>query len=370
MKRRIKAWLALTALVVAVACGAKHDVHVELSAGASGARTGGAASGGSRAQAGVSLGASDAVPEGGGAIGAGAPSVAAGAPSLGGAFEAGGAGGVPQAGGGPDAGPGDAGAPPHDCTRGTVFSTHMPADCHATVCDGLGGTFEVIELENRPLAKGDCWVGYCDAQGNPRQAPSAAGSICQSAGGKLCDGAGACVACLTQSDCATGECIDHACVPNACSNGKRDGTETDLDCGGFCEQCGVGQSCKIDQDCGSDSCEQVKQVCLPATCIDQKLTSGETDVDCGGPDCSPCYLGKHCEQNSDCVTNQCNAQKLCEGEPCIDKRLDGYESDVDCGGFYCHWCKAGQRCNANYDCAPGHYCDDKQQPAVCVPYPP
>jgi hypothetical protein len=68
------------------------------------------------------------------------------------------------------------------------------------------------------------------------------------------------------------------------------------------------------------------------------------------------------------VTNQCNAQKLCEGEPCIDKRLDGYESDVDCGGFYCHWCKAGQRCNANYDCAPGSYCDGKQEPAVCVPY--
>lgn len=367
MKRRATAaWCVIAAFVI-LACSAKRDVDVvQVPASAGGTELGGTASGGqatagAQALAGTVSAAGTAV-----GVGSEAPGGSGGEPFAGAAAEGGAAAGGGTAGA---ATGGEAGAPELECPRGTLLAPHVPGDCKASACDGFGGTVDVVDLENRPAAKGTCWVGYCDAQGKPQQTPSAAGSACQGAGGKLCDGAGACVACLTQSDCAAGACIDHACVSNACSNGKRDGAETDVDCGGFCEPCEVGQSCKIDQDCASDSCEQVKQVCLPASCIDQQLTSGETDVDCGGPDCSPCYVGKHCEQNSDCVTNQCNLQKqACEGEPCIDKRLDGLESDVDCGGFYCHWCKAGQHCNAGFDCAPGHYCDTKQQPAVCAPF--
>lgn len=34
-----------------------------------------------------------------------------------------------------------------------------------------------------------------------------------------------------------------------CSNGKHDGNETDVDCGGYCRPCQFGQQCKTDEDC-------------------------------------------------------------------------------------------------------------------------
>lgn len=40
-----------------------------------------------------------------------------------------------------------------------------------------------------------------------------------------------------------------------CSSGTRDGTETDVDCGGPCEVCVAGDSCKVNQDCATGLCQ-------------------------------------------------------------------------------------------------------------------
>src|SRR6185295_966278 len=55
--------------------------------------------------------------------------------------------------------------------------------------------------------------------------------------------------------------------------------------------------------------------CLPdaATCADQSKNGNETDVDCGGS-CSPCTMGQGCAANSDCTTGSC-VNALCVSPP-------------------------------------------------------
>jgi hypothetical protein len=44
-----------------------------------------------------------------------------------------------------------------------------------------------------------------------------------------------------------------------------------------------------------------------ASCTDGIKDGTETDVDCGGGVCAPCASGKACLTNSDCMTMFCNA---------------------------------------------------------------
>ena len=48
-------------------------------------------------------------------------------------------------------------------------------------------------------------------------------------------------------------CADHRAAP-ICSNGLRNGGETDLDCGGGCALCVLGRQCQVDSDCLSCNC--------------------------------------------------------------------------------------------------------------------
>jgi hypothetical protein len=41
------------------------------------------------------------------------------------------------------------------------------------------------------------------------------------------------------------------------------------------------------------------------SCTDGKLDGDETDVDCGGPSCSPCKVDQACTQAGDCATQSC-----------------------------------------------------------------
>ena len=69
---------------------------------------------------------------------------------------------------------------------------------------------------------------------------------------------------------------------DGCQNGRKDGTETDVDCGGSCLlKCEVGKSCLINSDCVANACRS--NVCEAA---DAGVDGGsETGVD-SGPDAS------------------------------------------------------------------------------------
>ena len=241
---------------------------------------------------------------------------------------------------------------------GTPVPSVAAAACHASVCDGQGQVTERLDPRNVPQ-ENPCWSGACDAQGKASSEAAAAGTPCTVDGGQLCDGAGQCVACLSADDCASGlSCVGQACVGSQCTDGARDGNETDVDCGGSCPRCAVGRACAIDQDCSSDACEPVSKLCLMPGCIDQQLDGDETDVDCGGS-CSPCLPSLKCQVDSDCSTRKCDQALLrCGGNECLDGRQNGRETDVDCGGAnICSRCRAGQHCKLNSDCSVGISCD-------------
>ncbi|EDM76079.1 putative lipoprotein [Plesiocystis pacifica SIR-1] len=66
-----------------------------------------------------------------------------------------------------------------------------------------------------------------------------------------------------------------------CMNGRLDGDETDVDCGGSCEPCADGLGCAEGPDCASGVCED--GTCQAPTCDDEVANGGEYGVDCGGP---------------------------------------------------------------------------------------
>ncbi|MBI5525509.1 MAG: hypothetical protein HY897_04180 [Deltaproteobacteria bacterium] len=65
-------------------------------------------------------------------------------------------------------------------------------------------------------------------------------------------------------------------------------------------------------------------------CDDGKKNGNETDTDCGGP-CCPCPDGKNCISGNDCVGKSCKAGK-CQAPSCGDGTKNGQECGVDCGG--------------------------------------
>ena len=113
------------------------------------------------------------------------------------------------------------------------------------------------------------------------------------------------------------------------------------------------------------------------TCNNNKKDGDETDIDCGGSRCKPCQLGGHCKVASDCATGKCSEEGLCIEKPCTNSSQcgEGYvcdeetklckvaqtctdgiknqdESDVDCGGV-CGGCDNGKACKTGADCKTG-----------------
>ena len=145
---------------------------------------------------------------------------------------------------------------------------------------------------------GDCVSGVCT--GSVCQVPSCSdaikngtesdvdcgGSCAPCTGGKLCSGNG---------DCASNSCTAGHCDGQSCVDGLKNGAETDVDCGGSsCSKCANGKACIANSDCSSAGC--VGGVCsvVAATCTDGLKNGLESDVDCGGGSCPKCPIGGAC----------------------------------------------------------------------------
>jgi hypothetical protein len=148
--------------------------------------------------------------------------------------------------------------------------------------------------------------------------------------GGACGGCPVGDACGVATDCQTGICTNGVCQPALCSDGLRNGLETDIDCGGgACPDCAVGQQCNTGGDCVSGLC--TSGVCLPPPCFDGIRNAAETDVDCGGGACVACPNGDRCVAGTDCLSGVCTGT-VCQVPNCMDGVRNGTETDVDCGG--------------------------------------
>ncbi|MCA1664624.1 MAG: hypothetical protein LC659_10205, partial [Myxococcales bacterium] len=186
--------------------------------------------------------------------------------------------------------------------------------------------------------------------------------------------------CSSSSQCPSGYgcagdgyCYRNGHLPmmsDACTDGAEDGDETGIDCGGptCAARCAVGQGCGAPIDCASGVCNRVAGVCAADDCSDGMRDDSESDVDCGGGSCPKCTSGKACVSPGDCASLLCNAMShVCVDDPCFDGVKDGSETDVDCGGMCQKKCRNGQGCNNVADCVSGASCASNQcQIAHCV----
>jgi hypothetical protein len=197
--------------------------------------------------------------------------------------------------------------------------------------------------------------------------------------------------CNADESCVSKFCNANVCAEASCTDGKRNGTEEGLDCGGTCpfkcdgatcttrdecrsgvcfdskcapaasKTCGVGmakpceenEKCGLDADCKSDYCNGISR-CKPAPADanrDGRRNAGETDVDCGGTAAPAklCTEGQKCATSSDC-TGACTGN-ICQKASATDGKKNGKETDVDCGGADGPACVLTKACLVNTDCA-------------------
>jgi sugar lactone lactonase YvrE len=150
--------------------------------------------------------------------------------------------------------------------------------------------------------------------------------------------------------CGPGQrCLESTCydIPTSCQDGVRNGTETDIDCGGSCGPCTGAAACQHNDDCATGIC--TGGVCRTPTCTDQAKNGSETDVDCGGGACPACPDNRSCQQGSDCTSGVCTTS-VCRAPSCTDGVKNGLETDVDCGGGACPACPNNATCQVGGDC--------------------
>src|SRR5947207_11260847 len=139
----------------------------------------------------------------------------------------------------------------------------------------------------------------------------------------------------------------------ACDDGNLNGSETDVDCGGLaCGRCDDHKDCLTAGDCKSGLCMNAACAPVPATCRDGIRNGTETDLDCGGAECPACADTQACLDAHDCSSGIC-AIGTCRAPSCTDGARNGTETDVDCGGSACPGCATGRDCRASSDCAGG-----------------
>ncbi len=134
--------------------------------------------------------------------------------------------------------------------------TTTSSSSSTTPMGGMGGmTGECQEPGDCPGTDGQCRsrtcvTNTCGVQNAP------AGAACDEMGGKVCNGVGDCVECNEDADCTNNNCVANKCTDPTCTDSKKNGDETDVDCGGSCPNaCDQGKLCLEPKDCKSKFCK-------------------------------------------------------------------------------------------------------------------
>jgi hypothetical protein len=211
------------------------------------------------------------------------------------------------------------------------LEAQFAGDCKEKWCDGDGNLVELVEASDIYSDGLPCTENKCEA-GSPVTSLVANGDICPIVGGGVCFD-GECVECGNNVSCTGGlVCDDSKCVPSHCTNIKWDQVsgETAFNCGGPCNPCFTGDSCKVTSDCISGVCAQ--GACQAPTCTDGVRNDTETGPDCGGSsNCPRCSANQGCKLPSDCLSGVC-WDGLCQSPSCTDGLKNGDETGEDCGG--------------------------------------
>ncbi|MDI1450420.1 sialidase family protein [Polyangium sp. 6x1] len=224
------------------------------------------------------------------------------------------------------------------CNQDVEASPEIPCDGFDDDCNGVAddGPF-CCPLD--PIKNGDETDVNCGGSCAVKCAD--AGIDCTTSaqcGTSTCGGTNKCAAqaCVDGDDCMSGVCSGNICQAATCTDGVKNGSEGDADCGGNCPaKCALTKTCNAHADCASGACSS--GVCVAAACGDGALNGTETDLDCGGSCATKCGNGLACVGNADCTSNTCD-RGLCVPASCKDTVQNGTETAVDCGGADCQIC--------------------------------
>lgn len=130
--------------------------------------------------------------------------------------------------------------------------------------------------------------------------------------------------------------IDRDGGTESCTDSFKNGTETDVDCGGSCPmRCGDNLACTTPDDCASGVCTASQ--CVAPTCTDTVKNGAETDIDCGGT-CPGCAAGRQCASSTDCAGGTCDSNTCRAAASCFELQAAGttnngiYLIDLDKNG--------------------------------------
>lgn len=238
--------------------------------------------------------------------------------------------------------------PAPTCSDQKINGAETDTDCGGGTCSACGLTAHCTRAS-------DCLSALCDA-GVCAPMPTCSDSVINGAETDMDCGGGTCPTCALDahctraSDCTSGLCKSGVCaMPSAdptCTDEQKNGTETDLDCGGgTCDPCAVDKRCSAASDCVTLVCATV---CQPAGCNDKVRNGDESDKDCGGT-CAGCDVGLVCKSSTDCKSLSCSGGH-CIANTCTDKIKNGSETGLDCGGNGCPACPANEGCGKSSDC--------------------
>ncbi|WP_437333173.1 hypothetical protein [Sorangium sp. So ce394] len=133
----------------------------------------------------------------------------------------------------------DGGCVTEPVAAGTPAEMQMAGDCSERVCDEGGAVVEIDDDDDVPNDRSECTIDAC-RDGSPVNEPKEVGTECALRDGGKCNAAGACVECLVHTDCPSQVCLDFVCQVASCEDGRLNGDEGGIDCGGSsCPPCGA-----------------------------------------------------------------------------------------------------------------------------------
>ena len=256
---------------------------------------------------------------------------------------------------------GTGGGAPFTCSDGKKSPDETDVDC------GGSNQCQRCSIGQQCAVDSDCGPGIC-AQGVC--CSTVCNGTCMSCNGADTGGvSGTCAQATAGKDpdmlCTAanlGKCdVSGMC---GCANGIKDGTETDVDCGGSeCGLCGDGKTCGDSGDCTNAHCvttASVGKICCDQACSGPCVSCGLTNfigsckpvpvgTDCGG--------GKGCNASQACVTAYANGTGCGSNGECLSNQCIGNPKKCQRND------PAGYPCTQDFDCASGtcnqttHICD-------------
>lgn len=205
------------------------------------------------------------------------------------------------------------------CVDGIKNQDETDADCGGSTCPACPVDKECTRNEDCATSTCNTATNKCvEPMQNPTCSDSVKNQdeTDTDCGGAACPDCALGKLCTTNTDCATNYCdaVSKKCenppVAETCNDNIKNQDETDVDCGGTkCSACLEMKACTQASDCQSSNCDVGKSdKCVAvnvATCADGIKNQDESDLDCGGS-CPACNIGQQCQRPSDCSNMICD----------------------------------------------------------------